>query len=160
MPATKKKTTSRKPAQKKSSAKAPPPKRREIGALVCLCLAVFSFIGFFTAEGWFIDFFRVFMRGLIGSGFYLLPPALLLCAVILGFHRGRPVVMRVVCTLLVPIVFGALMHLFFCKTEYAWTGAIFKALYQDGAAPGVAASGGVIQVRPRAASTRPEVAPS
>jgi S-DNA-T family DNA segregation ATPase FtsK/SpoIIIE len=142
MPA--KKNKSRKQSKPSSSKAAVPPKRREIGALICLFLALFSFLGFFTREGWFIDFFGVFMRGLIGGGFYILVPILLLAACILGFHRGRPVRMRLICALLMPLLFGALLHLLFCETVYEWRWALLGRLYEDGLLVGAKQSGGIL----------------
>jgi S-DNA-T family DNA segregation ATPase FtsK/SpoIIIE len=140
MPA--KKRTTGKPGRPPSKP-ASPPKRREIGALICLFLALFSFLGFFTNEGWFIDFFGVFMRGLIGGGFYVLVPALLLSAVILGFHRGKPVRMRLISTLLIPLLFGALLHLLICQTPYEWRWQMLGKLYEDGLLTGAKQSGGI-----------------
>ena len=88
------------------------PIRREVGAVVCLFLAIFSFIGYFQVDAVFIRLFCGFIKSLIGWGYYLFPPALLLCAAILGFHRGRPVALRVVSALLLPLLLGALCQLF------------------------------------------------
>jgi S-DNA-T family DNA segregation ATPase FtsK/SpoIIIE len=52
------------------------------------------------------------LKGLLGWGFYAVAPVLFLCAVILAFHRGRPVRLRSVCALLLPLAVGALVHLF------------------------------------------------
>lgn len=136
-------STSRSSSKGKHSAPQQP-RRREIGAVVCLFLAVFSFLGYFNADGWFIGFFRRFICGLVGKGFFLFPPIFLLCAYILFFHRGRPVRLRLVCALLIPFVLGAMLHMFGCKTEYAWEAAIIKKLYIDGSAAGSACSGGVL----------------
>ncbi|MDD6189153.1 MAG: DNA translocase FtsK [Clostridiales bacterium] len=140
--------TGKKPAKSSasgSSAKtaAQQPHRREIGAVVCLLLAIFSFIGYFSSDGWFIDFFRSFLSGLVGRGFYLFPPALLLGAYILFFHRGRPVRLRLACALLIPLMLGAVLHLFGCKTEYEWSWNVISTLYRDGSAAGVSCCGGV-----------------
>lgn len=108
---TAKKSAPAKSGSKKSST-ASRPVRREVGAVVCLFLAIFSFIGYFNVDAWFIRVFCGFVKSLIGWGYYLFPPALLLCAAILGFHRGRPVTLRVVSALLLPLLLGALCHLF------------------------------------------------
>ena len=73
------------------------PMRREIGAAVCLALALFAALGYFHIQAIFIDFFSGLLKGLLGYGFWLMPPALLLAAYILAFHRGRPVRLRVTC---------------------------------------------------------------
>lgn len=143
MPAKKSGTRSRK--SKNTKAELPPPKRREIGALVCLFLAVFAFLGLFPyEEGVFIDFFGVFIKGLIGAGFFVSIPVLLLAAFILGFHRGRPVRMRLICTLLLPLVFGALLHIIYCTVEFQWNFSIIGELYKYGLKSGTEQSGGVL----------------
>lgn len=142
MPA--KKGGTKKRGRPASKTAALPPKRREIGALICLFLAVFSFLGFFTSEdGLFINFFGVFMRGLIGGGFYILVPILLLSAFILGFHRGKPVKMRLICTLLLPLIFGALLHIIQCQATYQWKWSMLGRLYLDGLETGAGQSGGI-----------------
>lgn len=123
------------------------PHRREIGALICLFLGVFSFLGYFNTEAVFIDFFSSLVKGLTGWGFYALPPALILCAMILGFHRGRPVRFRVTCALLIPVFVGALTQLFFSKMEYDLSFSMFKALWLDGTTlTGGGAIGGALTV--------------
>ncbi|MDR2356543.1 MAG: DNA translocase FtsK [Oscillospiraceae bacterium] len=124
------------------------PRRREVGAVVCLLLGVFAFLGFRDGGGVFIGFFRDAVRGLIGSGFFALAPALLLCAVILCFHRGRPVRFRVVCALMLPAVAGALIHLFACDVTYKISFAALRVLWTDGRklVSGGAVSGGVSEL--------------
>ena len=133
--------TRRKPAapQKK-------PLRREIGAVVFLLLAVFAAIGYFkTADGAFIALFCNLLKGLCGYGFYIAPPMLLACAVILLFHRGRPVRLRLTGTLALPVLLGALLHLGLCGTAYEWGWPMFRALWADGIAMSCGgALGGVI----------------
>ena len=45
--------------------------------MACLLLAIFSAFGYFHIQAIFIDFFCGLVKGLIGYGYYLLPPALL-----------------------------------------------------------------------------------
>ena len=107
--------TAKKPAASKNNSRsaknAPKPIRREVGAAVCAFLAIFSFIGYFDVDGWFIDFFCGFVKGILGWGFYLFPPALLLAAIALAFHRGRPVALRSFCALLLPVLMAAILSL-------------------------------------------------
>ncbi|WP_253290764.1 DNA translocase FtsK [Pseudoflavonifractor sp. MSJ-37] len=121
-------------SRKKPSAPAPRPFRREVGALVCLLLAVFAALGYFHVQALFIDFFGKLAKGLIGYGYYLLPPALLGASGILAFHRGRPVRLRVWCVLLLPVLFGALLHLFLAKGPFAWNASLLKDLWAQGEA--------------------------
>ena len=90
-----------------------PPIRREAGAFVFLFLAVFTAVGMFNTDGAFIAYFTGLVKGLLGWGFWLVAPAFLFAAVILGFHKGRPVAARVCCALLLPLLFAAMANLAF-----------------------------------------------
>ncbi|MDR3278361.1 MAG: DNA translocase FtsK 4TM domain-containing protein, partial [Oscillospiraceae bacterium] len=148
MAQTRKKTASKPPPSKKTTAARgkstaageKTPRRREIGAVVCLLLSVFTFIGYFSGGGVFIGFFRDLLRGLVGVGFFAFPPILLLCAVTLTFHRGRPVAFRVTCTVLLTAILAALLHLFSHETPEAFSFRI-PQLWADGQ---TALSGGVV----------------
>jgi len=119
-----------------------PPRRREITAIVCFILGVFSFIGYFDTEPVFIAFLTGFIRRLIGYGFYALPPALIMSAVILAFHRGRPVLLRTICTLSLTAIIGALVHLFIVTVDaYSFSFAMIGELWRSGAE---LTSGGII----------------
>ncbi|MDR2664791.1 MAG: DNA translocase FtsK, partial [Oscillospiraceae bacterium] len=124
------------------------PRRREIGAGVCFFLGIFTFLGFWDNTAVFIKFFRGLVTGMAGSGFFALAPALMICAGILCFHRGRPVKMRVACLLLLPVVIGALIHLFACEKTYKLSFAMLGELWEDGRknSAGGALSGGVSEL--------------
>ena len=128
--------TSGKKTASKSRKPQPKPLRREIGALVCLLLAVFTALGYFSSFDWakgaFIAFFGNLIKGLFGYGFWFAPPALLIAAIVLLFHRGRPVKARVICTLLLPFVFGGLIHLLRDHGQYGLDQ--FAALWKEGQA--------------------------
>ena len=118
------------------------PVRREIWSVVCLLLAFFGFIGYFTVEkGAFITLFRDLWKGVCGYGFYVAPPALLVCAWILAFHRGRPVRLRVFSALLFPVIIGAILHVLVCRTDYVLSWSVIPQLWKTGVA---GASGGVV----------------
>ena len=147
---TKKSTTAKKTSTKK---KAPevvtppeppaPPIRRELGAVVFLFLAVFVVISHYNADGKFIVFFANLIKGLIGWGFWLTMPAFLMAAIILGFHKGQPVALRVTSALMIPIIAAALGSLFFYTgtTDTADMQALTGALFEQGQS---LQSGGVI----------------
>ncbi len=129
------KSASKTGAAKTGGKKAPAaskPFRREAGALVCLLLAIFSAFGYFNIRAPFIDLFVGGGKGLIGYGFWFLPPALLLAGAILLFHRGRPVRLRVWCALLMPVLVGCLLHLFLAGEAYAWGAAGPGELWDGG----------------------------
>ncbi|SHH91195.1 DNA segregation ATPase FtsK/SpoIIIE, S-DNA-T family [Sporobacter termitidis DSM 10068] len=114
---------------------------REAGAIFCLVLGVFSIISYFSASGVFIGFFSSLLKGLLGWGYYTVPPLLIFCAVILGFHRGRPVRFRVTCTLLLSVSVAALLHLLISRISYEVSFPMFKELWLNGTA---LHSGGVL----------------
>lgn len=132
----KKKTApSGKPAGAAARRNQPKPIRREIGAVICAFLGIFSFLGYFGVDALFVRVFCTLVEGLIGWGFWVFPPALLLCAWTLGFHRGRPVAFRVTAALLLPLLFGAMAHLLFCRLSFSFDGgfaALVSGLYQSG----------------------------
>ena len=77
-----KKTTAAKGRKKAAPKKAQQkPIRREVGAGVCLLLAVFTVLACFQIHAAFLDALATLCRGLIGAGFYILPFAFLM-----GFH--------------------------------------------------------------------------
>ena len=132
-------------ANSRTRKSAPPekrPYRREIGAAVCLFLTLFSVIGYFpTDEGAFISLFCNLLKGLCGYGFYIAPPILLLCTLVLAFHKGRPVRLRLTGALLLPVLVGAFLHLILCRVSYEWSLELIGLLWKDGKA---VAAGGVL----------------
>ena len=126
-----KSTQSSKKAPETPVAKARP-YRREVGAVVCLLLAFFSAFGYFNVHALFIDFFVGLLKGLFGFGFWLAPPALLMAAFILGFHRGRPVRLRLWCTLLLPALLGSILHLFLLGSDVKITFQLFAEFWTSG----------------------------
>ncbi len=109
--------------------------------MVCLLLAFFAAFGYFNVHALFIDFFVGLLKGLFGYGFWFATPVLLLAAYVLGFHRGRPVRLRLWCTLLLPLVVGCFLHLIFFRGEASWSWGMFSQFWNSG---GQMESGGVI----------------
>ncbi len=117
------------------SRQAPPPKqpyRREIGAVTCFLLAIFAGFGYFNMEAIFIDLFCDLLKGMLGYGFWLVPPALLLGSFILAFHRGRPVRLRLTCALLLPLILSCLLHSLLVQ-PLAWDKELWRTLVETGA---------------------------
>ncbi|MGN0986003.1 MAG: DNA translocase FtsK 4TM domain-containing protein, partial [Candidatus Enterenecus sp.] len=121
-------------SRRRKSEPQPKPIRREVGGAVCLLLAFFGVITYFQVDAVLINLFRDLMGGLVGYGAYLYPPALLLGAYILFFHRGRPVRLRLTCALVLPVLLGAVLHLFLCRGVYEWSWAMVGQLWTDGLA--------------------------
>ena len=124
-----KKTSTKKPASKTSTKTSAPKKkstpkpqeinppepvipiRRELGAVLFLFLALFTGISYFRDEGAFVQFFSHLIKGLVGWGYWVAVPAFVVASFILFFHQGRPVALRVFCTLLIPILVAAIISL-------------------------------------------------
>ena len=118
-------------SRSRAQAPAHKPFRRELGAVICLLLAIFSALGYFHMEAIFIDLFCGLIKGLLGYGFWLTPPALLLMAYILAFHRGRPVRLRLVCAGLLPVLFSCFLHSLLAET-LPWDLDLWTALVESG----------------------------
>nr|WP_326125723.1 DNA translocase FtsK [uncultured Oscillibacter sp.] len=138
---TQKKSTSARSGSGKGSSRSKKPAtpqkqpiRREVGGIVLLVLTLSVLVSYFGVSAIFIDWFAVLLKGLFGYGYWLCAPAMLLSAVILLFHRGRPVQLRVTCALLVPVLFGSLVHMGLCQKEYAASFGVLKDLWRDGVA--------------------------
>lgn len=116
--------------------------RRGIGAAVCMFLSLFSFIGYSDIDAWFITYFCGFIKGIIGWGYYIFPPMLLVCACTFIFVRKKGITWRIIAALLTPLFFGGLFHLISSATSDMEFGAtIIKELYETGKAM---KSGGVL----------------
>ena len=134
------------PSRARQSAKKPAPRpiRREVGAVVCGFLGIFSLIGWFGVEALFIDVFCGFLKGLLGWGYFIFPISLLASAYILATHRGRPVALRVSCAMLLPLVIGAAAHMLFAGEGFGFDRNFMdlcETLYVSGAR---LASGGLL----------------
>ena len=127
-------------SRKQPPAPAHRPFRREVGAGICLLLAIFTIFGCFRIQALFIDALCGLIKGLIGYGFWLMPPALLLASFILAFHRGRPVRLRVFCALMLPLMFSCVVHSVIAES-LPWDASLAQTLWQSGEA---LSSGGVL----------------
>ena len=140
---TKKKSTAKSRSGSTSAAKAPQkrPIRREVGGVVLLLLALFTTVSYFKVSAIFVDAFAALLKGLFGYGYWLAAPAMLLAGIILLFHHGRPVQLKVTSSLVLPLLLGSLCHMFLCKETYESSIGIVKELWRSGKE---LASGGVI----------------
>ncbi len=110
-----------------------PPIRREVGGGVCLLLALCVVVSYFQADAIVLNLLGDLLKGLTGYGYWLAAPALALAGVNLLAHRGRPVALRTVCTLVTPVLLGAILHLFLYQGEtVTGLGPMMKILWADG----------------------------
>ena len=109
------------------------PIRREVGGVVCVALAVLMTLSWFGVHSVMTDWLRIVGLGLLGIGYYMMPFALLLASVILFLHDGRPVRLRVTCSLLIPVLVGMILHLTTVQFQPVWAFPdIIKDLWQQG----------------------------
>ena len=117
------------------------PIRREVWGVILLVLTLCTVVSYFRVSAIFLDWFAALLKGLFGYGYYLAGPAMLLASLILLFHHGRPVRLRTACALLLPVMFGILGHILFCKETFESSLGVLPKLWTSGNA---LASGGVI----------------
>ena len=104
-------TTSSSRGRKKPAKKQAAPIRREVGACVCLVLALLTVLCCFRIDAAILNLLGSVFRGLIGAGFYILPFSFVMSFLILILHDGRPVALRVTCTFLTAALVGSLVQL-------------------------------------------------
>ena len=110
--------------------------RREIWGAVCLVIALLIFFSSFDKSS---AIAKLFM-GLVGEvGLYVLPVGLVLCFITLMFHGGRPVTMRLICSLSFAFLVSAISHLVLQSEVEAsgqsvvtWGAGTIKDLYLGG----------------------------
>ena len=128
----------RKPAPRKQKKS---PIHREVGAVVCLLLAIFSALGYFDIQAIFVTFLTQLERGLLGYGFWLMPIALLAVSIELFRHFGRPVRLQLTFTRSLPMVVGACVHTILYTGDYSFQTGVVQTLWDSGIAM---KSGGVL----------------
>jgi len=113
----KRSSTSKSGASKRTAAPPPAQKpiRREVGAVCCLLVGLLAGFGYFKLEGVAINLVCNLFSGLVGFGFYFVPPACFVAAGVLFMHRGRPVKLRVISCLLIPVLIASLIELPFSQ---------------------------------------------
>ncbi len=124
-------TTKKKPAAQQ---KTPPPSvwSRITAGAVCFLLAMFLILNLCGVRAVVIDLLASCMRGLFGYGTWMFVPALLLCAYLFLFKRKEPVTLRIWCAMLVPLLFGAILHVAMDQDLYQLSLRGLNQLWTDG----------------------------
>ena len=136
----KKKTTSSAKSGGKGNARrrsAPPPpaynaQARLIGGIVCLLLALCVLVTYFNVDAILLTFLANVLKGCFGYGYWMAAPALLYAGIVLVNHKGRPVKLRLVCTLLLPVLVGMVLHLLLARGPYGFDLEQIKPMWKDG----------------------------
>ena len=103
--------------------------RREIWGGVCGLLALLIILSGLDKSSALARFFM----GISGHvGLVVLPMGLVLCAVALFFHGGKPVTMRVLCSLSFALLVCAIAHLGINRSQASWGAEMFGVLYEEG----------------------------
>ena len=116
---------------------APPPpaynaQARLIGGVVCLLLALCVLVTYFNVDAILLTFLANVLKGCFGYGYWLAAPALLYAGIVLVNHKGRPVKLRLVCTLLLPVLLGMVLHLLLARGAYGFDLEHIKPMWKDG----------------------------
>ena len=105
---------------------------RGVGAAVCLFVAVLLVLSMTGTSAVVVDLLGKGVRGLVGYGIWLAIPALAAAAVILLAVRQKRVTGRMWCLGLLPVVFGAFLHMICSPYPYDMGLGAFSALWRDG----------------------------
>ncbi len=106
--------------------------RREIWAIVCILLTVFSVICCFNIDAFLLKPVIWLVTGLLGvPGRYALPLLLIVVCIILFTSRGKPVRLRIFCALSILVSVSAIYHLIL-GTDIAWKWSMIKELFTGG----------------------------
>ncbi len=127
-----KSSSGRRPSQAAKAKNQPKPIRREVGAFVCLFLFAFVVLGLLGVDALVISAVVDLIRGLMGAGIFAMPFTLLMNFIILLFHDGRPVRLRVSCTMIVALSVGILVHLLGKTAVIPWELAMVGQLWKTG----------------------------
>ncbi|MDF2838711.1 MAG: ftsK [Evtepia sp.] len=105
---------------------------RIVGGLLCLLMAMFMILSIFQIDAVVVNLLSSVLKGVIGYGFWLLVPVFLLASYLLLFQYREPITLRMWCTFLLPVLFGALIHVFLAGTAYTFSLEGVKQLWSDG----------------------------
>ena len=104
--------------------------RKELWGGVCVLLALLILLSGLDKESVLARFFM----GMVGHvGLVILPLSLILCAIALFLHGGKPVTMRILCSLGFALLVSALAHLVIGESKAVWGGEMLGVLYREGA---------------------------
>jgi len=122
---------SKKPTPKKKPASTVLWERLTAGSL-CFLLSMFLILNMFQVEALVVDLLASSIKGVIGYGFWLAVPSLLLSAYLFFFRTKEPLTLRIWCALLLPILFGAVLHIFMDTDLYPLSLDGMQQLWWDG----------------------------
>jgi S-DNA-T family DNA segregation ATPase FtsK/SpoIIIE len=105
---------------------------RMTGGLLCFLLSIFMILSIFQVDAVFVNLLSSLIKGSIGYGFWLMVPVFLLASYLLLFQHKTPITLRMWCTLLLPVLFGALLHVLLADATYSLSWQGIQMLWSDG----------------------------
>ena len=87
------------------------PSGKAVGVAVFSVLAILTAVSIFNTDGSFTRFIALFLKGMIGWGFFVCPVIFVICAFILGFNQDKPAVERLICANILPVLFSAFISI-------------------------------------------------
>ncbi len=131
----------KKAASSRARTQKPTGLRREAWGILVMLVGILVMLALLNADGVLTRWLNRLLRGLIGPGFYILPFVLFVMALLLLMRPKEPLKLRMTALFALPLLYGAVYHVFSDPNGYAFTLDGLKALYMTGTA-GV--SGGLI----------------
>lgn len=128
-----KKSVSTKKKSAASAQKKQQQNRRELGGVFCVLFAIFSLLCCFPTDAFLIAPSARLLGGLFGQvGRYILPVALIACALALFRSRGKPVRLRIFALLTMVLTISGVVHLVSVLAGTDSVGLSIAALYRGG----------------------------
>ena len=93
-------------------------------AFLLFFLSLLTFLALFRVDAWGINFIGTLASSALGTGFAILPFALIMAGVLLIICRGKPIKGRVIATMLIPYFIGAAAHAFVGSESLEWAGML------------------------------------
>lgn len=134
------KRTTNSPSKAKSTKSAPPAKKtkatsvweRLSAGMLCFLIAMFLLLNLFGVKALVVDFLGGLFKGVVGYGFFISVPVLLFLSYLYLFRTRERITLRVWLALLLPPLFGALLHVFLDTDLYQLSLPGLQDLYFDG----------------------------
>ena len=109
-----------------------PTTARIVSGIILLLLALCVIVSYFGVEADVLNILADGLKGLFGYGYWLWGAALLWGGITLLCNQKRRLTGQLICTMLLPMFFGMLLHLLLCRELYTFAAADVKPLWTAG----------------------------
>lgn len=107
-------------------------KRRQIWGFVFILLALLGLLSLIKADGNVVHWYNNVTAGLVGRGHYLLIAAFIGAAALLFTKKRGALRLRIFCMIAIPVLYGALCHVFTDSATYEFSIEGIAQLYTNG----------------------------